>query len=78
MTCIQFFFIFTKGFYKSFQKYRFFEIGGFNLKIGKFGDSHFVERVILHVYWSFLCGLLSPIFGEFPNIEPILVKLGVK
>ena len=52
--------------------------GGQNLQILKFRDSHFVECVILHLC-CFLCGLLpNSIFDEFRNIEPTLVKIGVK
>ena len=52
--------------------------GGQKLKILKFRDSHFVERVILHLYWPFCAVGFKTIFGEFLNIEPILVKIGVK
>ena len=65
------------GFYSFFPKILFF-FWSQKLKILKFRDSHFVERVILHLYWSFCAVYFKTIFGEFLNIEPILVKIGVK
>ena len=60
-------------------KYRFFRnFWGRKPKVLTFQDSHFVERVILHLFWSFCSVCFKTIFGELLNIEPILVKIGVK
>ena len=66
-------------FIKVFQKILVFQnFGDPNPKVLKCRYSHFLERVILHLYWLFVWFALNSIFGEFLNIEPILVKVGVK
>ena len=50
---------FDKGFPKNIG---FLKFGGQKLKILKFRDSHFVELVILHLYWSFGVVFFKPLF----------------
>ena len=68
-------FRFCKGFPKNIDFSKFW---GLKLKILKFRDSHFVERVILHLYWPFCAVCFKLYFWRILNIEPILVKIGVK
>ena len=49
---------------------------GEKLKILKFGDSHFVELVTLHLYWSFSVVFLKPLFlTNFLTFSPFWSKL---
>ena len=72
-----FFFISKKmEFIKVFPTISFFrDFGGKIINVLKFRDSHFVERVILHLNWYF-CVVCFKIlfFCKFLNIEPILVR----
>ena len=82
MTYIPFFLISKNlDFIKVFPKILFFgNFGGQKPNILKFQDfsRHFVERVILHLYWPFCVVSFKSTFGKFFNIEPILVNIGVK
>ena len=67
------------NFIKVFPKISVFRnFGGQKLKILTFLDSHFAECVIFYLYCSFCAVCFKTFFGEFLNIEPNLVKIGVK
>ena len=79
MTYIPFFFLISKNFefYKVFPKISVSrDFGGQKLKILKFRDSHFVERDILHLYWSFGTVCFKSLFlADFLTLSRFWSKL---
>ena len=76
------FFKFLKilDFLKVFPKISIFRnFGGQKLKIVKFRDSYFVERVILHLYWSFCAVCFKILFlANFLTLSRLWSKSALK